>query len=379
MNTSKILLHLSLIDGVGSAFIQKLVELIGVEALSSIYHFKESDFIQIGISQSRAQKLVQGLKDFDLLKKELGLIELQNIKLLTLWCQNYPERLKQISVPPVLLYCQGDSDLLLQEKLLACVGSRLAHSYARDSLYKIVIPMIQDGWIMVSGGALGADTYAHQMALDNNGKTIAVMGSGLCHQYPEKNKPLFRSILNAGGLLISSFSMMTRPDVYTFPIRNRIISGISVGCFVLQAAAKSGALITAQYALDQGREVFALPGPIYDPLSDGCHDLIKSGAKLVTKTQDILDELLPHLQNKEIRGEIIDARKMPEVVLEESFADQFVDPINALILQHTLQAVTTDDLSRILSIDLDLLHEKLFHLSLDGKIEQDCMGLWKIK
>lgn len=391
----KIVLHLSLIENIGPTFIQKLVGIIGLQNLSDVYRFSLHDFTRLGMSEARAQLLVDGLQDQKTLQKELSLIAEYNVTLITMWCDAYPDRLKHIDAAPPVLYLQGDVSLLLQYKMLACVGARLAHSYVQDCLNKVVVPMIQDGWIVVSGGAAGADTFAHKTALQCGGKTIAVFGSGLCYQYPEKNKPLFQEIIDSGGLIISSFPMQTQPLPHCFPIRNRIVSGLSVGCLVLQAAVKSGALITAQYALDQGREVFAIPGPIYDPLSAGCHELIKLGAKLVTETQDILDELMPDLQPVIVQENFITnaspensnlvankfarVEKVMQKRNEGSNVDDSFDEVERLILQWATVPVSIDDLLFKVGVAAPVLHDKLFMLSLDGKIEQDCTGLWKRK
>lgn len=385
-----IILHLSLIENIGPTFIQKLVTTIGLQNLSDMYLFGLQDFTRLGISEARAQLLINGLRDRAILQKELELIAEYNVRIITLWCDDYPDRLRHIDAAPPVLYVQGDASLLLQDKMLACVGARLAHSYVQDCLNKIVVPMIQDGWIVVSGGAAGADTFAHKTALLHGGKTIAVFGSGFCYQYPEKNKPLFQEIVATGGLLVSSFPMLTQPLAHCFPIRNRIVSGLSVGCLVLQAAVKSGALITAQYALDQGREVFAIPGPIYDPLSAGCHELIKQGAKLVTETQDILDELTPELRTAVVQENFISNQHSmnassshvevtPKKKIIQKSDDCNLDDIERLILQWATVPVSIDDLHIKVGVASHVLHDKLFMLSLDGKIEQDCTGLWKRK
>lgn len=371
MDVKNIILHLSLIEQIGPVFIKKLVEIIGVHNLGDLYGFTEQDFVRFGTTAQKGRLLVAGLRNRDILTLELDAIrKIGNVEWVTLWCEQYPLRLKHIDVPPVVLYLQGNISLLSQTKMLACVGARLSNSYAQDCLNRIVLPLILDDWIIVSGGALGADTFAHKAAIDNGGKTIVVVGSGLCHQYPPANKQLFTKIVNLGGLIVSSFSMETEPKSYCFPIRNRIVSGLSVGCLVLQAAVKSGALITAQCALDQGREVFAIPGPLYDPLSAGCHELIKLGAKLVTETKDILDELPAGFHSKNDAQEAC-------IVTKESIAEcVYADEQERLILQYTTVATSTDELAKKIGIPVQELQGKLFMLSLDGKIKQDFMGYW---
>ncbi|MBP6892187.1 DNA-processing protein DprA [Candidatus Babeliales bacterium] len=367
-----IILHLSLIDGVGEALLYKLIERLGQERLPEVYNFFVSDFLTLGVPEQIAQNLVQGLKNQKIIDQELALMREHRVGLVTIFCPEYSKLLKEIHVPPVLLYFQGDINLFAHEKNIACVGARKAHRYVHDALTYLIVPMMHDGWVVVSGGAQGADTYAHQIALEQKIPTIVVVGSGLCHVYPPQNKKLFEQVVAAGGLIVSSFSMETKPDPWNFPKRNRLISGLSRGCLVLQAAAKSGALITAESALQQGREVFAVPGSIFDELSAGCHNLIQQGAKLVTCAQDILDEL---------------GYPAPAVVVGEKKSQQkiFVQPVQAMpfddlsnqILQQAVVPITGDLLLSKLQVDVNVLQNKLFELSLDGKIAQDGMGFWK--
>lgn len=361
------IIHIHLIKNIGPSILIKLIDQIGFNQIEQMYHYSITDFIAHGLSEQKAQKLFDGLKNQQLLSEELDLMRKHKVSVVTLWDQNYPALLKQIHVPPMVLYYQGDVNLFTHEKNIACVGARKAHRYTHEALKHLVAPMIADGWIVVSGGALGADTFAHQIALDHGGKTIVVVGSGFCFQYPSENKRLFERVVQSGGLIVSCFSMNSGPDAFRFPIRNRIISGLSKGCLVLQAASKSGALITAQDALEQGREVFAVPGSIFDPLSAGCHDLIQQGAKLVTSAQDILCEF---------DYGTIDVQKSKNVSInQEQIA--FGDDVAQQILHIAVIPVTADVLLSKLGIDLDVLQNKLFELSLDGKIFQDAMGFWK--
>ena len=383
IHSKNIILHLSLIPDIGSSTIHRLVKQIGFESLQDLYHFKQQDLMRCGLSEKKATLLHDGLQNTALVETELDAIEQVQAQFITPWCQQYSSLLQHIEVPPAVLYYQGDVTLLQSQKMLACVGARKSHSYVQDCLQKIVVPMIQDDWTIVSGGALGADAYAHNIALEHGGKTIVVVGSGLYHRYPPSNKALFQKVIDTGGLIVSSFPVKMEPEARCFPMRNRIISGLSAGTLVLQAAKKSGALITAQFALEQGREVFAIPGPIYDPLSDGCHELIKQGAKLVTQTEDILTELTGYSQklSDSVKQQVIhgkmDCDQTNEVqTVSDSHIPEY-DEHQRLILQHTIVAISIDDLHAKLDIDHQLLHDKLFSMSLDGKIEQDCMGLWK--
>lgn len=388
MQLQQIILHLSLIQDLTPRFLHELLGKIAIEDLSKVYQYTVQDFIHIGCSQDQAQLLVQGLQNQQRLLDELKLVEQHNASFLTILCEQYPILLKHIDVPPLVLYYQGDVSLFAHEKTFACVGARKAHVYVRDALLQLIVPMVQNDWVIVSGGALGADTYAHQITMDHKGKTIVVVGSGLCHQYPPQNKSLFEQVVYSGGLIVSSFHMQMPPEPYCFPMRNRIISGLSRGCLVLQAAQKSGALITAQCALQQGREVFALPGSIFDPLSAGCHELIQQGAKLVTSTQDIVDELsylgkadqVQMLIHADDNGSKDKDQKKPKRVQPAIIAcdvASVVDDVERAVLHYTVVPVTAETLLTNVGISLDVLQSKLFELSLDGKISQDGMGLWK--
>ncbi len=202
----------------------------------------------------------------------------------------YPEALKQIPVAPILLYAKGNVAALRLPKF-GIVGARRCSTYGRDMAFHLAYELSALGIAIVSGGAMGIDTAAHQGALASNvAPNIAVMGTGLNHLYPQKNASLFKQLLDQDGLLISEYPLTTTPRPSLFPPRNRIISGLSMGVLVAEASLKSGSLISASYALQQNREVFALPGRINDMNSAGCHQLIRQGATLVRNVQDILDE-----------------------------------------------------------------------------------------
>lgn len=382
MDYLSIIVHLNLISDIGPSVIIKLVELIGLKNLDNLYQYSVRDFIELGCTENRAHALVNGLADKLLLDRELDLIQKHQVQVVTYWCPEYSKLLSEIHVPPVVLYCQGNITLLQHEKMIACVGARKARLYAKDALSQIVGPMVQDGWTVVSGGATGADRYAHELALNFGRATIVVVGAGICHQYPPTNRDLFDRVIQEGSLIVSIFPMDRKPDGTTFPIRNRIISGLSLGCVVVQAAAQSGALITAQQALEQGREVFAIPGSIFDPLSVGCHELIKEGAKLVTCTEDVLVEFsqfertMPVDIEKDEQLTVFSQVKSPDRIipsrykqgsLEQSVLDLLVVPMSA------------DHLMQKMDIDLITIQNVLFTLSLDGVVWQDGMGFWALK
>jgi len=228
--------------------------------------------------------------DWDRVEKELAWFDQPNRHIITLYDSRYPALLKQIADPPSLLFVQGDVSLLSSWQV-AVVGSRNPSASGRDTAYEFARYIAQGDVAITSGLAMGIDAAAHKGAL-TSGKTVAVIGTGLDSVYPAKNRTLATDI-EIEGALVSEFALGTQPRAENFPRRNRIISGLSLGTLVVEAAIRSGSLITARMALEQGREVFAIPGSIHNPLARGCHRLIREGAKLVETAQDILEDLGP--------------------------------------------------------------------------------------
>lgn len=216
---------------------------------------------------------------------------MEQIKEISIDDKNYPKFLKQIKDSPKVLYCKGE--IKPDEICFAVVGTRRYSSYGKQLALEIAGELAETGLTIVSGLAPGIDTFVHQAAVERKKRTIAVLGTGIDERsiYPKSNINLARRILETGGCLISEYPPGTSGTQFTFPQRNRIISGLSLGILVIEAKQKSGALITANWAKKQGRKIFAVPGSIYSSNSKGCHYLIKQGAKLAENSQDILKEL----------------------------------------------------------------------------------------
>lgn len=212
------------------------------------------------------------------------------IEVITFFDDIYPQMLKEIFQPPWCLFVKGNKTLLKNDRKLAIVGSREASSYGKNVIQQIIPPLIEKNFVIVSGLAKGIDTLAHQTTIDNNGKTIAVIAGGLYHLYPKENVQL-ATIIATNHLIISEYPPVTKPAKWQFPARNRIISGLCQGTLIIEARRKSGSLITANFAVQEGREVFAVPGNIFSPLSVGTNELIQHGAKLVMTGEDIINEL----------------------------------------------------------------------------------------
>jgi DNA processing protein len=389
MEQSRALLHLSLIEGIGPVTTKALLA-VGSKP-DDWYAWRSHDFVErCGLSVGVAQKIVAGLANFHDLERELTLLERHAVQWTTLGSHDYPELLAAIHAPPVVLYWRGEN-LFHQEKTLAFVGSRKAHRYAELVLTQLVPDVVAQGWIVVSGGAIGADSMAHRAAIQAGGRTLAVLGSGLLNPYPASNKRLFDDIVARGGAVVSCFPLETEAMPGLFPARNRVIAGLSRGCVVVQAAAHSGALITAHLALEQGREVFAVPGLINDELSAGCHALIQQGAKLICNAEDICNEFAwfqkPEQSVGVVQKENLVVMTPPAQapVTERSIMRRTPDPVysvvesgpTAVILKACGRPQSTDDVAILLGETIDTVQGLLFELQLAGKINQNFAGLWE--
>jgi len=246
---------------------------------------------------------------------------MEKIKKITIKDKDYPNLLKKIKNPPQILYYKGE--ILSEENRFAVIGTRKCSIYGKQAVLEIAADLAEEGLVIVSGLAPGIDTFAHKAAVERKRRTIAVLGTGLDEKsiYPKENISLARKIVELGGLLISEYPPGTPGSRFTFPQRNRIISGLCLGLLVIEAKEKSGSLITANYAFSQKRKVFALPGSIYSPNSRGTHLLIKKGAKLIDNANDILKELkLPEHStvNKTIKGETKEENLILTILKEKS-------------------------------------------------------------
>jgi len=251
----------------------------GTKKFMKILHIGESTWKKIELEKQRIDP-----------DSELAMLDKMKVNVITIKEEGYPALLKNIYDPPPIIYYRGDFIKIMKRKTgIAIVGSRKATYYGRKVAREIAAELASRGYIIISGLARGIDTNAHLGSLEAKGQTIAVLGCGIDRIYPAENRSLAYRIIE-NGAVISEFPIYTKPEKSNFPRRNRIISGLTAGTLVVEASEKSGALITADFALDQGREVFAIPGSIHSFLSRGCHNLIKQGAKLVYSYQDILEE-----------------------------------------------------------------------------------------
>lgn len=373
MHNELVLLHLGLIDGVGPATVATLVQ--KCDDLTVLYDCSERDLVALKwLSPASAKKVADGLKDRAPLEKELALSERHAIQWTTLQSPEYPALLKTIYMPPVVLYWQGT--IQLPDRVLAVVGSRKASRYGQMAIERMVPDLVEQGVAIVSGGALGADSMAHVCTLDAGGQTLAIVGSGLLDPYPTNNKKLFERIVAEGGSVVSPFPIATKPHPGNFPARNRIIAGMSHACLVVQAAARSGALITAHYALEQGKDILAVPGMINDPLSEGCHALVRDGAFLATCAQDVMG-VFGELGDLAAAGSVVPSDdKDQQLVLNTESASGLAN-LSLRIIQACVQARALDELTSELEVTHEEVMHELFELQLVGKVRQNFAGLWQ--
>lgn len=275
----------------------------------------------------------------------------------------YPGLLKEIHDPPRRLWVQGDSDFLSRGLLIAVVGARECTGYGKKAAYELSRELARAGATVVSGLAYGIDTAAHQGALDGGGKTVAVLGCGIDLPYPAGNVAL-KSKIAESGAVVSEFSPGTEAAPWTFPQRNRIISGISRGVVVVEAGLKSGSLITSDFALQQGREVFAVPGPITSTQSEGTNRLIQNGAKLVLGAKDVLDEFASGAQ-----------LSFPERLKSEETPEQGEAGAVLQLLRQGPQHM--DDLIATVDIGIEKMSALLVELEIRGKIRALPGGLYE--
>ncbi len=279
----------SSIEQIDSVFIQKLYNHFGdIEKAfnCSLDNLKNID----GLSAKKAEKFLN-LRDKVDIDRTFTEVETRGINFLTLEDENYPQMLKNIDNPPAVLYYKGKLFECNLEKTLAVVGSRKASYNGREDLKKLLSGLANTDICIVSGLASGIDTVAHTSAIENNLKTIGVIASGFDFTYPASNKGLYQNIENGYGAVVTEYYPTFEPLKFRFPQRNRIVSGLSYGTLVSEASLKSGALITANLTLEQGRELMCIPGLISNPNTQGIYKLLKNGATLVTESDDILNAL----------------------------------------------------------------------------------------
>ncbi|MBR2786003.1 MAG: DNA-processing protein DprA [Clostridia bacterium] len=270
--------------------VQKAVLLKKFNTPQAIWELNYNNLIQVPELDEKSVNEILNNEYRENLEKYEEYISKNNIKLITLFDEEYPKSLKNIYDTPIMLFAKGNTKLL-ENGGIAIVGSRNCTLYGSETAKKLAYNLAKKNIPIISGLARGIDKYSHIGALEAQGDTIAVLGNGLDYIYPYENKNLYERILENNGLIVTEYVIGTQPSKINFPARNRIISGLADGVTVVEAQKRSGALITADFALEQGKEVFAVPGNVNSANSEGTNELIKQGATLVTNYQDIISAM----------------------------------------------------------------------------------------
>jgi DNA processing protein len=283
-------------------------------SIKKIFEAKTEKLMSLGMNREKAEKLRSG-KILSEASNKLEQLKNNGYKIITIEDKQYPQLLREIYDPPIVLYCSGKVEVL-NSPCIAIVGTRRPTPYGRAVAENLSFELSLRGLTIVSGLAKGIDSYAHYGVLKAEGNTVAVLGTGIDVVYPRQNFSLYKKIKES-GVIITEFPLGSPPLNYHFPIRNRIISGISLGVVVVEAADRSGSLITARLALDQCREVMAVPGNVTSKFSKGTNWLIKNGAKLVSCWEDVVEELPLQLKEEILSKEKKSERTIPKLSLEE--------------------------------------------------------------
>ena len=353
------------VPGIGSHLFKRLIDKFKFPHL--VFEASPDDLLKIDGITDRLVSAIKRHKIPEHVKKDFDSVIKNGYRIVTMLDPDYPSLLLEIPDPPPFLYVLGQLDSSIMN--IAIVGSRNATPYGLSTTKRLCNDLALRGITVVSGMARGIDTAAHEGALLGKGKTIAVLGSGFERVYPAENLNLFHKIAE-NGAVVSEFPLKTEPEAHNFPIRNRIISGISLGTVVVEATKKSGSLITARLAAEQNREVFAVPGSINSFKSIGAHTLIKQGAKLVEHAQDIIEELSPLIQAyaaTDEKNKKMD--KLPPLSSEESLVLKELGPY----------PVHIDEIVRNISMEPGKLSSILLKLELKEIVDQAPGKLFSIK
>jgi DNA processing protein len=330
----------------------------------------EEELLAAGVSVAGIKSLKGSSFDDSVYLEQLEkLNELQEYGMTTVFDENYPANLKNIYDPPLYLFYEG----ILSEKddiSIAVVGSRSVSSSGKYTIARLSRELAQAGYVIVSGLAMGADSVAHTGATEAGKRTVAVLGSGIDCDVNLLSRPVRKAIVESGGAVFSPFLIGTRPTTYTFPARNRVISGISLGVVIGEAKKDSGSLITANFALEQGREVFAIPNEIYRAKYEGGNNLIKTGqAKLVMSVDDITDEMPERVRNR--TSDPANAVKNKLI----TFSDETEERIYYILLDNSK---SIDEMSEETGLDTGLLMSKLFMLEMNKLIVREQNNVFSI-
>jgi DNA processing protein len=350
MSDLKYWLGFNYVNGIGPAKIQALVGHFG--DLELAWRAGDATLRDIGFDTRAIENLRETQRTLDL-DRYVGEVQASGARALTWDSPDYPALLRQIAAAPPVVFVRGGFEPV-DQWAVAIVGTRRLSAYGRLMAHDLASGLARNGITIVSGLARGIDGVAHRAALEAGGRTIAVMGCGIDKVYPPEHRDLAHAIVESGAI-VTDFALGTEPSSVNFPARNRLISGLSLGVLVVEAGDRSGALITARFALEQDREVFAVPGNINSPVSVGANRLIQQGAKLVTGIEDVLEELNLRMASEQAAAQVV----LPETAEEA-----------ALLSQLSTQPTHVDDLGRLTGLPSYLISSTLTMMELKGMVQQ---------
>ena len=356
------------IAGVGPVAAKRLREAFDGDLAAALSAEKSRLAALPGIGKTLAEKISAWREHFDPEKEERALAA-YGARFVAFSDETFPPLLKEIPDPPLGLYVRGNADALASAKTVAVVGTRKASLYGTANARKIARDLAAAGKIVVSGGARGIDTAAHEGALDAAGTTFAVFGCGLDVVYPPENAELFKRIAANGGALLSEFPFGKKADRRTFPQRNRLIAGMAAGVLVAESDEAGGSIITANFATDCGRAVFALPGRVEQPGSRGCHRLIREGATLATCAADILEDL---------SGKPVQQMLALENACAETGENLSAEARKILAALRGGEALSPDAVAERTDMPFPLVSANLLLLELDGRVARKADGAYEI-
>ena len=333
--------------------------------LNNLSQLTQSDFKALGLSSPQISALKRPNASY--IQKNVDWLNSNESHFVIGYTDpDYPDSLKEISAPPFLLFGYGNQEVIHQYQM-AMVGSRNPSLSGKHAAHALAKELSDSGWVITSGLAMGIDAASHTGALDAGGVSIGVIGAGIDHVYPKRNKKLYERMIESGGCVISEFAPGVPPKPENFPRRNRIISGLSKGVVVVEAEIKSGSLISARYALEQDREVFAVPGNINNPLAKGCHYLIKQGAKLV----DCVDDINEEFTNVVALHDPCDRKNIKKTSEQSLASDKLLDSVD-------YEATTLDVIAARSGMPVSQLLSALLEYELRGQVASVSGGYIKL-
>lgn len=350
MDTTRYYLGFNRVNGIGPARLERLIERLG--SAEAAWHAAPAQLMAAGLDAKLIEALIEARRTLDL-DAELARAHAAGLQVITREHAGYPDNLRDAPARPPLIFVRG---ALSQADAwaVAVVGTRSPTTYGREAAQRLAAELAEAGVTVISGLAIGVDTVAHRAALEAGGRTIAVLPCGADMTYPERNRELAERIAERGAL-VSEFPLGLRPTPQLFPVRNRLISGLARGVLVVEAGAKSGALITVDYALEQGRDVFAVPGSIFSRMSEGTNRLLLSGAGVVTSARDMLDAL---------NMSAADSQRDVRAAIPEDPAE------SAMLMLVSYEPQHADALARLAQLPIAAVSATLAVLELKGLVRQ---------